>query len=87
MTALTRFLGDTPLRALLKLLILSFIVGLVMSAFDWTPWDLMRSARDFVVALWETGFEALGRFGEYMIAGAAIVIPVFLLLRLVSWRR
>ena len=87
MPTMTRFLGDTPLRVLLKLLILSFIVGMVMSAFDWTPWDLLRNARDFFVTLWEAGFDALGRFGEYLVAGAAIVVPLFLLLRLLSWRR
>ena len=32
MQALTRFLGDTPLRVFIRLLVLSFIVGLVLSA-------------------------------------------------------
>ena len=36
---MTRFLGDSPLRVLLKLIIISFLVGLVMSAFGWSPFD------------------------------------------------
>jgi hypothetical protein len=36
MSAITRFLGDSPLRVALKLVVVSFLVGLVMSAFGWT---------------------------------------------------
>ncbi|MBN9270207.1 MAG: hypothetical protein J0J15_08165 [Mesorhizobium sp.] len=42
MSALTRFLGDSPLRILVKLLVVSFIVGLVMNAFGWSPLDVWR---------------------------------------------
>ncbi|MBW3097452.1 DUF6460 domain-containing protein [Pseudohoeflea coraliihabitans] len=84
---LNRFLGDSPLRTLLKLLVISFIVGVVMSAINWYPVDIYFWLRDMVVHLWETGFAALGRFGSYLVLGATIVIPIFLLLRLVNYRR
>jgi hypothetical protein len=38
---LTRFLGDTPGRTALKLLVASFVVGVVMAAFNWYPVDLL----------------------------------------------
>lgn len=84
---LTRFLGDTPGRTLVKLLVISFIVGAVMTAFNWDPMDVFDGARRFVVELWNTGFAALGRFGHYILVGAVIVIPVFLVLRILSYRR
>ena len=84
---LTRFLGDTPGRTALKLLVASFVVGVIMAAFNWYPVDLLYMARDFLVNLWETGFAALGRFGTYLALGAAVVIPVFLIIRLFSLRR
>lgn len=84
---LTRFLGDTPGRTVLKLLVLSFIVGAVMSVFDWYPLDVIYLVRDALVGIWEAGFAALGRFGGYLLLGAAVVIPVFLILRLFSYRR
>lgn len=87
MNSLTRFLGDTPGRTALKLLVASFVVGVIMAAFNWYPVDLLYMARDFLVNLWETGFAALGRFGTYLALGAAVVIPVFLIIRLFSLRR
>ncbi|MDP3523491.1 MAG: DUF6460 domain-containing protein [Hoeflea sp.] len=87
MNGLTRFLGDTPGRTALKLLVASFVVGVIMAAFNWYPVDLLYMARDFLVNLWETGFAALGRFGTYLALGAAVVIPVFLIIRLFSLRR
>jgi len=87
LSAFERFLGDSPLRVLLKLLVLSFIVGIVMAAFDWTPWDLYLGVRNFVLRIWDMGFAALGRFGEYIVIGAAVVVPVFIILRILSYRR
>ncbi|MDF1608792.1 DUF6460 domain-containing protein [Hoeflea sp. YIM 152468] len=84
---LTRFLGDTPGRTALKLLVASFVVGVIMAAFNWYPVDLLYIARDFVLNLWETGFAALGRFGGYLLLGAGVVIPVFIVIRLLSLRR
>jgi hypothetical protein len=87
MSALTRFLGDTPLRVLLKLVVVSFIVGLVMSAFGWSPLDVVYGIRDFFLRIWNMGFAALDTFFGYFLLGAAIVVPAFIILRLLSYRR
>lgn len=87
MSALTRFLGDSPLRILLKLIVVSFIVGLVMSAFGWSPLDVVYGIRDFFVDLWHMGFHALDRFVGYILLGAAIVVPAFLVIRLLGYRK
>lgn len=87
MSAINRFLGDTPLRVAAKLIIVSFLVGIIMATFGWSPWDVLYSIRDFFRALYETGFEALYRFWHYFLLGAAIVIPAFIILRLVSYRK
>lgn len=84
---LNRFLGDSPGRTLVKLVVISFIVGAVMSAFNWYPIDVIYAVRDFVVNVWELGFAALGRFGDYLVLGAVVVVPVFLVLRILSYRR
>jgi len=86
-SAINRFLGDTPLRVALKLLVLSLLVGIVMSAFGWTPWDILAATRDFFVRVWDMGFAALGRFGDYILLGAAVVVPVFIVLRILNFRR
>ncbi|BCH35210.1 hypothetical protein MesoLjLc_71400 [Mesorhizobium sp. L-8-10] len=87
MSALTRFLGDTPGRVLLKLVVVSFIVGLVMSAFGWSPMDVVYGIRDFFLRIWNMGFAALDTFIGYFLLGAAVVVPAFLILRLMSYRR
>lgn len=84
---LNNILGDTPGRTVLKLLVISFIVGVIMSAFHWYPMDVFYWIRDAVINLWETGFAALGRFGTYLVLGASIVIPAFVILRLLNYRR
>ena len=87
MSTINRVLGDTPLRVALKLLVLSFLVGIVMSAFGWTPWDVLYGIREFFLRIWDLGFDALARFGDYILLGAAIVIPAFILLRILNYRR
>ncbi len=87
MSALTRFLGDTPLRVLLKLVLVSFVVGLVMSAFGWSPYDVVYAIRDFFLRIWNMGFSAIENFVGYFLLGAAIVIPAFIIIRILSYRR
>lgn len=87
MSSINRFLGDTPLRVALKLVVLSFLVGIVMSAFGWSPWDVLNGIREFFVRMWDLGFDALGRFGDYIALGAAIVVPAFIILRILNYRR
>jgi hypothetical protein len=86
MQGLTRFLGDSPLRVLLKLIVVSFLVGLVMSAFGWTPFDVIYGIRDFFERIWTMGFATLDRFLGYMLLGAAIVVPIFILIRVMRFR-
>ncbi|MEJ6782010.1 MULTISPECIES: DUF6460 domain-containing protein [Phyllobacteriaceae] len=87
MNGLARFLGDTPLRVLIKLLVISFLVGIVMNAFGWSPWDVLYGIRDFFLDIWRMGFRAIDRFLGYILLGAAIVIPAFVVLRLFSYRK
>jgi Family of unknown function (DUF6460) len=82
-----RFLGGSPLTVLVKLVVVSILVGFLMSLFGWYPIDLAIFLRDFVLDVWHKGFAALGRFGDYLITGAAVVIPAYILIRLISYRR
>ena len=84
---LNRLLGDTPGRTLVKLAILCVVVGFVMSTFGLYPMDIVHWIRRTFFDLWRNGFAALGRVGDYLILGAAVVIPVFILLRILNWRK
>lgn len=87
MSALARFLGDSPLRVLLKLLVVSFLVGLVMAAFGWSPMDVLYGIQKFFIDIWNMGFRAIDRVLGYILLGAAIVVPAFLVLRIASYRK
>lgn len=87
MSAINRFLGDTPLRVALKLIVVSFLVGIVMAAFGWSAFDVVHRVVSIIEGLWNMGFEAIYRFWGYFLLGAAVVVPVFLVLRILSYRR
>lgn len=84
---LNRLLGDSPGRTIIKLVILSVVVGFVMSMMGFSPWDLVRLVDNGIRELWHSGFRALGRVGDYLLVGAMIVIPVFIILRILNWRK
>lgn len=83
---LTQFLGDTPGRTAVKLIVISLVVGIIMSAIGYTPVDVWHAFTGFVERIYELGFSAFGRFGEYLLYGAMIVVPVFLLARLLKFK-
>lgn len=82
-----RFLGDSVLRTIVKLIVVSILVGMVMNVFNIYPLDLVYAFRDFIVNLWEKGWAALGRFGDWLILGGMVVVPIFILLRVLNYRR
>ncbi|MCC2097567.1 MAG: DUF6460 domain-containing protein [Rhizobiaceae bacterium] len=86
MQALSRFLGDSPFRVLIKLIVVSFLVGLVMSAFGWSPYDILYGIQSVLERIWRTGFATLDSFLGYILLGAAIVVPIFLLIRITRFR-
>lgn len=85
--SVSRFLGDSPLRVLIKLVVLSFLVGFAMHAFGWMPLDVWNALRNAVLDIWHMGFDALERFFSYFVIGAVIVVPIFIVIRLLSFRR
>jgi hypothetical protein len=85
-TRLARFLGGTPGGVVLRLFFLSLIVGALLMWLDIRPADLVESLVRFVRRIWSLGFDALREMGDYIIAGAMIVVPLWLLARLLNWR-
>ncbi|OXT01668.1 hypothetical protein B7H23_01500 [Notoacmeibacter marinus] len=82
-----RFLGDSPLRVALKLIIISFIVGVFMHYFGVTPLEVIDRFVGMIEWAWQNGYEALASFASYFIIGAVVVVPIFLIVRLMSYRR
>ncbi|MGG7518917.1 DUF6460 domain-containing protein [Allorhizobium undicola] len=82
-----RFLGDSIGRTIIKLIVVSVIVGFIMTIFGIYPVDIVEGLRHFVLDIWYKGFSALGRVGDYLLLGASVVIPLFIVIRLLSLRK
>ncbi|WP_174802712.1 DUF6460 domain-containing protein [Martelella limonii] len=82
-----RFLGGTVIGTIVRLLVVSLIVGFILSALGIHPLDIYYGIADFFAGLWHRGFAALGEVGRYFVLGALIVVPLFLIIRIVSYRR
>ena len=77
-----RFLGGSPLGVAFRLILLSILVGVVLSAIGFDPRHIIESIRGLFQWIWNLGFDAFDWLWRYFLLGAVIVIPVWLLSRL-----
>jgi hypothetical protein len=81
---LSRFLGGSPLGVAVRLILLSILVGVVLSAIGLDPLDIIASVRRLFFAVWNLGFDAVNWVWRYFLLGAVIVIPVWIIIRLMN---
>ena len=81
---LTRFLGGPPLAVFVRLLLISLIVGAVLMWLDIRPAEIIYGVQRLIQRLWDLGFGAIHVVVEYVIAGAVIVVPIWIVLRLMN---
>ena len=79
---LHRFLGGSPLTVAFRLILLSILVGVVLAAIGFDPWNIVNSIRLLFQRIWNLGFDAINGLWRYFLLGAVIVIPIWLLSRL-----
>jgi hypothetical protein len=82
--SLSRFLGGSPLAVLFRLVLLSVLVGVVLAAIGFDPWNIVLSIRTLIQRVWELGFDAVNWLWRYFLLGAVVVIPIWLITRLAS---
>jgi hypothetical protein len=78
-----RFLGGSPLAVLGRLILLSVLIGVVLSALGLDPWHIVESVERLIRSLWDMGFDAIRWVWRYFLLGAVLVIPIWIILRLV----
>ena len=83
----SNFLGGPPLRVFIKLVILSLVLGAVLVWLDLSPLNLARGLERLVRSILDMGFDAFREAGRFILTGAIIVVPLFLLFRLVKSAR
>jgi hypothetical protein len=79
-----QILGGSPSSVAIRLVFLSLVVGVILSVLGFSPTDIVDSLTRLVRGVYEMGFGAVERIVRYVLLGAAIVIPVWIVLRVVS---
>lgn len=83
---LTRFFGGSPAWVLVRLVLLSVVVGVILAALGLDPRNILTSLERLVRSLFSFGFEAVENLWRYFLLGAVIVVPLWLLMRLFGRR-
>ncbi|KTQ97761.1 hypothetical protein NS226_03720 [Aureimonas ureilytica] len=83
---MTSFLGGSPLSVLVRLLVISLLVGVVLSWLDLRPTELFNHLVYLLESAWLSVFGSLNRTIDYVLMGAAIVVPIFLISRFIKTR-
>jgi len=82
-----RFMGGSVLGTILKLVVISIAVGLVLAWLNLTPWELLENIRRSLEHLFSRGFGMVRDLFGYFLLGAVIVIPIWIVLRLLQSSR
>jgi hypothetical protein len=76
-----RFLGGNPLAVAIRLVIISVIVGIVLTALGYDPRDLLTAISQLAETIYNLGFGWIESASQYFLLGAVIVIPIWFILR------
>ncbi len=76
------FLGGSPLSILVKLVFLSLLVGALLAFLDVTPADLINRLIRMLRSILGLSFDAVRDIGRWILYGAMIVVPVWIVVRL-----
>ena len=86
-SALHRFLGGSPAGVFARLLVLSVLVGAGLSTLGLTPGRLFWQAYEAARALIELAGASLHDVSGWVLAGAVVVVPLWLITRLLAVSR
>jgi len=80
----TRIFGGSPLAVLGRLILVSILVGVILSALGLDPFDIVDSIQRLLRTIWNMGFDAFRWLWRYFLLGAVLVIPIWLIMRVMN---
>ena len=80
----TKVFGGSPLAVLMRLILVSILVGVVLAALGLDPYDIISSVERLIRHIWDMGFDAVRWLWRYFLLGAVIVIPIWIIMRVVN---
>jgi hypothetical protein len=84
---LRRFIGGSPIGVFIRLALLSILIGFVLTVLGLDPRDIFSSIVTLIRSIFNLGFDAIGWVWSYFLLGAAVVIPIWLIMRFVQSRK
>lgn len=76
--------GGNPLGVIVRLTLLSIVVGIVLAALGITPDNIFERLNVLARRLYDLGFGAVEWVLGYLILGAIVVVPIWLLTRVLA---
>jgi hypothetical protein len=90
MNPIARITGGSPLRTLVWLVVMSIVVGFVLETIGLDPFRFVRGLvanfDRFVDWVTHLGVDAVMSLLRYLIWGAVVVVPIWLIMRLTGSR-
>ena len=80
-----KIFGGAIVPTLVRLALLSFIVGLVLFFLGIDPIDLWRNFGETIKEIWSRVIDSLDWAVKYAILGAIVVLPIWIIYRLVVY--
>lgn len=81
------FIGGSVVGVLVRLVILSIVVGIVLSALGITPDNFFYQINILLRRIYDLGFGAIESVLGYLILGAMVVVPIWFVSRLIKSSR
>lgn len=79
--------GDSPLSIAIRLLVLSLIVGIILSALGINPANFFSSLNVLARHIYDMGFGAVEWVLRYVVIGAMVVVPIWLVAQVLTRMR
>ena len=81
------FWGGSPLAVLLRLALMSVVVGVVLSALGINLRNFFDRINMLLRNIYDLGFSTIDWALQYLLIGAIVVVPIWLFSRLVAMGR
>ena len=78
---MNNFFGGPPGAVILRLAIICFVVGVILSFLGVSPFDILNGLRRLIDRIYYLGFDAFEWVVRYFLLGAVIVLPIWLIAR------
>lgn len=84
----SRLFGSSPGKTMLQLVIACIFVGAILALLDISPFGfwrgIFRGVQDLLSVIGDSFGEIVERLSSYLVLGAAIVLPIWLISRLIA---